>query len=256
MNRFPTIGGARGIFEIFVPGVFLLLNVVAAIYMFPLVSYETRSIMVEIGSNPVIGLIVLVSFGYLMGVILRLFRAEAADRMSAWFLRIVDRRAWGGETENNRYAYEKFPYSECLETVCNRWMHDNAISFYNDVWKGKASKSLFNFCKIIITISDERSASEIYSAESLSRYISGMLYALAASTILLLGVWITDLVVTDSSNVALIFVIILYLFGIFAILRNFRFIRLKEVETIFAVSFKNRKLFYISSNSNSTGKIM
>lgn len=32
----PTIGGAQGIFEIFVPGMFLLLNLAVVVYLFPL----------------------------------------------------------------------------------------------------------------------------------------------------------------------------------------------------------------------------
>ena len=39
----PTIGGARGIFEFFVPGVFLLLNLGFATYIFPFTDAETKN---------------------------------------------------------------------------------------------------------------------------------------------------------------------------------------------------------------------
>jgi hypothetical protein len=51
MDKIPTIGGARGIFEIFVPGIFLLLNIVATLYEFPFVEDESRARIVTISKN-------------------------------------------------------------------------------------------------------------------------------------------------------------------------------------------------------------
>ena len=35
MERIPAVGGARGIFDIFVPGAFLLFNLSMALYLWP-----------------------------------------------------------------------------------------------------------------------------------------------------------------------------------------------------------------------------
>jgi len=83
MNTIPTIGRARGLFEIFVPGVFLLLNLGVALYLLPLDRSFLSWNPSDWVSPPVFGTIVTISFGYLLGIILRVFRANFADRISA-----------------------------------------------------------------------------------------------------------------------------------------------------------------------------
>ncbi|GAI26286.1 unnamed protein product, partial [marine sediment metagenome] len=50
----PTIGGARGIFEIFVPGVFLLLNLAVAVFLLPFIDEDTKNFFLDYASNPVL----------------------------------------------------------------------------------------------------------------------------------------------------------------------------------------------------------
>ena len=103
----PTIGGSRGIFEIFVPGTFLLLNLSVIVYMFPFTDEETRRLIAAGASNPASALIIAISFGYLMGVLLRLFRTDLPDNLSAAWLRIFTRR--GNPKETKLWATEEFP---------------------------------------------------------------------------------------------------------------------------------------------------
>jgi hypothetical protein len=100
----PTIGGAKGIFEIFVPGLFLFLNFVLVLYLFPFTEKETNSLISLCISNQILGLVITISFSYLIGVILRLFRTDLADEWSAKFIRKFKHGA------NKLYAVEKFPY--------------------------------------------------------------------------------------------------------------------------------------------------
>ena len=65
----PTIGGARGIFEIFIPGVFLFLNLTAVVYLFPFIDEDTKNYLLSCSSNPFLSLIIIICFGYLIGVI-------------------------------------------------------------------------------------------------------------------------------------------------------------------------------------------
>jgi hypothetical protein len=88
----PSLGGARGVFEIFVPGVFLLLNVALITYVTPgLPEAQARAkYCVEKGG---LGIIVTGVFGYLFGMLLRLGRCEAVDQLSAKWARVFNRRA-------------------------------------------------------------------------------------------------------------------------------------------------------------------
>lgn len=243
MNNIPTIGGARGIFEIFVPGIFLLINLVVVVYLFPYIDNTTWKDIVTWISNPILSLVIVITFGYLIGVILRMLRTESADNWSARFLRLYDSNARKGKNRLNLYAYEKFPYVGWLGVVCERHLPTTAIDFYNRVWAERNSRSFFNFCKIIIISEDQRAANEIYSTEALSRYISGMYYALLIASFLIASVGTLRFLASGRMTVGLLIMLSLYLFAILGILKNFRFIRIKEVEIMFAASFKNRHLF-------------
>jgi hypothetical protein len=122
-----------------------------------------------------------------------------------------------------------------------------AHSFYNKTWGSrrleKQNKQFFNFVKIIISTSDEKAAAEIYAAESLTRYISGMFYALLFAFLLVTTTVISNYVASDRILSGLIFILIGYLFALVEILAHFRFIRIKEVETVFAASYKNKSIF-------------
>ena len=243
----PAIGGARGIFEIFVPGVFLLLNLSAAIYLFPYTDDDTKRLIVSGASNTILVLVIGICFGYLIGVLLRLFRTDLPDKWSALWLRRFDRHALEGKGRFKLYATEDFPYISWIGETCKQYLPSEVQTFYDKVWAGRKqaghNKQFFNFCKLMISSTDERSANEIYAAESLSRYISGMFYALVFAFILILATVVIRYFVLGQTMVGLIILLLAYLFAIEEILRHYRFIRVKEAEAVFTASFKNRAIF-------------
>lgn len=243
MNNIKTVGGATGIFHIFIPGIFLLLNFVGGLYFFPLTSSETKKQLLDVFANPALSLIITTSFGYLIGVVLRMFRSELADLWSAKFLRRYDKNAKGPECLENMYAYEKFPYSDWVGHLSNR-LPESAQIFYKEIWSQHKTKTFLNFCKVLIISEDERAANEIYASESMCRYISGMFYALLASFGILYCVIIADLLIIHKTNEMLVGLVVGYFIAILGILWNFRFMRLKEVKTVFSAAYKNSHLFY------------
>jgi len=236
----PTIGGTRGIFEIFIPGVFLLVNIGGAFYLLPYTDQATKDSLLTAISNPVLGLIIIICFGYLLGILLRLFRMEIPDNLSAWWLKTFSRKARVGKGQYKLYATEDFPYIGWMEQVCKEYLPPEAMQFYKKEWVNRKrdgrNKQFFNFSKILIASCDERAASEVYAAEALTRYIAGMFYALSMA-ILLIGlalVWNFSLTGQVSSGPVII--LGFYFLAILVIIQNFRRIRIKEVEVVFSAS--------------------
>ena len=243
----PTIGGARGIFEFFVPGVFLLLNLGFATYIFPYTDAETKNGIAAAASSPALALTIGISFGYLIGVVLRLFQTDLPDRLSAAWLRTFDRRARHGDRKFKLWAIEQFPYFGWIEQTCRLYLPSEALDFYQNTWgqrkQGQQNKQFFTFIKMMITSDDERAADEMYAAESLCRYIAGMFYALCFACLSLLIPIIVSYLGFGQVLISLIIVLAIYLFMIIEILAHYRFLRIKEVEIVFAASYKNRDLF-------------
>lgn len=263
----PTIGGTRGIFEIFVPGVFLLLNITLAIYLFPLTDDATKAQMIAFTASPVLSLSIIVVFGYLIGVLLRLSRAESPDRWSSRYLRsklwLQPRvKTWirlkrfdsKSRKANDRlilYTHEEFPYIRWIGVVCQQAMPADAHAFYRKFWakrKGKKhNRQFFNFCKVIINSTDDKSAKEIYAAEALSRYIAGMFYALVIAFLILAVTEFSRYMFGLERKTILDLILVSYLFAIRSILRHYRILRIKEVEIVFVASFRNKSAFEASS---------
>lgn len=244
----PTIGGARGIFEIFVPGTFLLLNLGLVVYLFPFIDDETKRLIAAGASSPVIALVIAVVFGYLIGVLLRLFRTSIPDRLSAAWHRRFYRRARRSNGEPELWISEQFPYIGWIGEECKRYLPPKALDFYNKTWAPRSregqNREFFNFCKIMMTSSaDERSSDEIYCAEAFSRYISGMFYALIVSISLMLATVILRFFVLGQVMTGMVIILCAYLIATGVIIKYFRFMRIKEVGTVFAASFKHRCLF-------------
>ena len=250
----PTVSeNARGIFDIFVPGMFLLLNLGLVIYLLPFVDNETKNFIETSFTNPAFFLIIAIGFGYLIGVLLRLLRTEYPDKWSSRWLQIFDRGARQNNGELVLWASEEFPYIGCLEIVCKRYLSPEALDFYTKIWAPRKTegqnRQFFNFCKVLINSKDERAASEINTAEALSRYIAAMFFALAVSCCLLLITFILRIIFLGQGMTGLIVIIFIYISAMIIILHYFRFVRIKEVEIVFAATFKNRAVF---ENSETT----
>jgi len=243
----PTIGGARGIFEIFVPGMFLLLNLGIVVYMFPYTDNETKNLIATAASSPAIALVIVVGFGYLIGVLLRLLRTESPDQWSAAWLRKFDADARQENGQFKLWATEDFPYIGWMAEVCKEYLPPDAQAFYDEVWakrkRAGQNKEFFNYCKVLINSKDERAANEIYAAESLTRYMSGMFYALVVAFILILVTIPLRYFLASQLTIGLVIILIAYLVAIVEIIQHFRFIRIKEVQTVFTATFQNKELF-------------
>jgi hypothetical protein len=243
----PAIGGTRGIFEIFIPGVFLLLNLGMAVFLFPFLDPETKQLLENGVNNSGLIIAVLACFGYLIGVILRLFQADALDRLSSgWMLRF-QRKTNLAFNQYRLWAAENFPYVGWIGEVTTRYLPEEAQKFYKDTWAKRrldgSNKQYYNYCKVLIASKDINAAAEIYAAESLTRYIVGMYYALTFSFVLIAAVIITRLIYLHTSTTGLLILLVAYLLAILAIVSRFRYVRTKEVEVVFAACFKNKELF-------------
>ena len=390
MRGIPAIGGASGIFEVFVPGLFLLLNLIGVIFFLPFPQKQIEESIFKIFASPALSLVIVIGFGYLMGVLLRIFRAEAADKWSGKYLRLFDKNCRGGEKRRNLYAYQLFPYVGWLGVISQRSMSNDVLEFFYKYWanfkftdlaiKGlksektvsytlsnktidrlkltdfpekfipklekkiehkrigegsfinfvekvignelnksnrnkilKASEkelikefpkdiinkiefqlmeqtfkskntflsaiakvigknqtakfeaellkwgclwgkdkdsSFFNFCKTMIISSDDKLANELYSRASLSRYISGMFYALISASWLVFGTVVLQLYLKSTINPSLVLIFFVYIVAIVGILRNLRFMRISEAQTVFYASFKNQAVFEIETSQN------
>ncbi|MEK6409485.1 MAG: hypothetical protein AABN34_21380 [Acidobacteriota bacterium] len=240
MNTVPTIGGARGVFEIFVPGVFLFANLLGCVYGLSFTDAGTRALITGLASTPSLTILVSVPFAYLVGVILRLFRADRCDRLSMLFLRLIRSKA---RRATGDWARESFPYNKWLGAVAQERLPAGADEFYRSIWKDRTTKQFINFCKVVVACGDPAAAVEIYVAESLTRYISGMFYALLLATVMMLALAASTAFAEGRVHGPALLLTAFYVAGVLVILRSFHFIRIKEVETIFAASFKNRHLF-------------
>jgi hypothetical protein len=239
MKDIPGIGTAKGVFDIFVPGVFLLLHVVAFIVLCagsdPFIRNLTNSSM----SSTLLTTAAFVCFGYLVGVLLRLLKTEMPDKLSGLFCAFLWRksRAEGHTT----YLKEPFPFFEYLKHVTSKKLPPDAHLFFMDCWSPCADKSksgnrqFFNYCKLIINAEDERSGTEVYAAEAMTRYVSSMFYALLGAMVL------TILMAISLSSTVLYFIAVAYVFAVLVILWNLRLLRFKEAEAIFAVTFHNHR---------------
>ncbi|MBN2583608.1 MAG: hypothetical protein JXL80_11105 [Planctomycetes bacterium] len=276
----PAIGRVRGIFGIFVPGLFLLVNFSVCVYSAVDRTGDTGQFLRHCATEPTMGLVMAIGLGYLMGVILRLLQTDVADRCSAWWLRrfslhvrqeelppadpaekginragqrvcrmvrVACRRLRRPRGAPLLYATENFPYISWLGYVCKRDLPDEARAFYQDVWLPRAqlhrsNREFFNFCKTILSSLDERASFEVFAAEDMSRYVAGMFYALIAATLSMLGAFVVMCLRGEFMGVFLV-VAGIYLFAVWRILNRFRILRIKETQTLFAAMFRHSDKF-------------
>jgi hypothetical protein len=218
----PTIGGTRGIFEIFVPGTFVIINLGIFVYLSPFIDKNTKDLLATVSSNSVLGIIAVICFGYLFGVLLRLLSVDLPDNLSAVWLRWFNRNARKEQANYQLFSTEAFPYIGWIEEACKQCLPPEASDFYGETWAkrkprgkpGVQNKQFINFLKVMIASNDERAANEIYAAEALTRYIAGMFYALTFSFILTLAVFMLHTIVSGQIMSVLVIISLLYFIAI------------------------------------------
>ena len=238
---------ARGFFERLMPGVFVLVNILVTFGVF-MSAFGTEHLQEETRlflMNPSYALALTLSFGYLLGVVLRLFRTQLVDSWSAWFIGTV-RPSW----RNEPFINAPFFFNDWMREKCQSRFSPAVVDFYDRYWAsrylsdGSKNTSFFNLCKALITKVDRESASEVFAAEALSRFVAGSFYALALSFVLVL----VDAIVVfpyfgPQLGYLTLGVALIYFLLILGILREFRFLRCKEVDVVFNACFVNRKEF-------------
>jgi hypothetical protein len=240
----PKIGRTQGIFEIFVPGLFLLLNIVGACYLCPWFPFQTRSLLLEIGKNVALSVVVVISFGYFVGVLLRLMKTNFVDKASSWWAWNMFGK-WKGHPKEQ--YFEGIPYFSYLEWECSTMLPPEATKFLKEVWLKRTSKSagsifykdnreFFNYCKTIINDNDSPNVDAVFAAEALTRYVASIFNALCISMIILLVVLFSRFGHIPCFMISSI--IVFYLLGAIIILRNFKFLRMKEVDLVFTATLK------------------
>jgi hypothetical protein len=262
MKDVPTIGGARGVFEIFVPGVFLLVNIVGAIYLFPWISGEVIGGLNRLSANTAAAIVITVCFGYLCGVVLRLQRADLADNASAWWIRRFNPRAKRPEGTPDLYwswATDEVPFIRWIGEMCEIYLPSEAKQYYSKEWgcrlrdrqsltKSKQNKQFLNLCKVAIS-KDRSLAAEVYTAEALTRYVVCMFYALVIASVLAASTAVLNLAsgIAGKASFAAAtgagITCCAYLLATWLIVKNLRFVRIKEVETLFYACYvKNLRM--------------
>jgi hypothetical protein len=248
MDTPPAVGTGKGLFDIFVPGVFLLLNLGGALFILPLAHGLLVWQPTGWAGSAVIGTTLGISFGYLLGVILRVLRVNAADRLSALFLQYYSWRPWRRSVHSPAYLTDRFPFIDSLRIRCHRDYPQSAAAFFDEVWAkandGGGGQAFFNLCKLMVISEDERMAAEINAAEALTRYMASICYALAMSWIAWSGAALWLALTVHAVPMPVFFLLVTYVLAIAVIMRNLRLVRLKEVETVFGAAFKCRGVLF------------
>lgn len=243
MQNIPSIRQSSGVFEIFVPGVFLLVNYLAAIFI--AVYPELQKIPPPAPAETIaFGLILFTCLGYLFGMALRLLKTSRPDRLSGWLnlLRCKILRK-----QPPLWVIEPYPYIGWSSIKIQKDLPPQVHQFYLEFWKDRKTVSentrFINYCKNLLNVKDNPITVEIAAAEATLRFLSGMFYSLIISIIVLIGV-ITTTNSGASCRQYIIFIVILpYLICLYIITSNFRLFRLKEVDIIFDATYQNKDLF-------------
>ena len=255
------VSNFRGFFEILMPGLFLVLNVIlSSIILGSSIAPELIPAIkssIKYLSNPAI-ILLLIVIGYLFGVVLRLLKTTNIDTYSKDYISRLKPKK-----RDSSYLTEDFFYGKWMEEKIRDRLPKEAALFYEKNWGDKdkknaqANTTFFNFCKTIITKHDPQSGNEIFAAEALSRFVAGSFYALIISFLLMLlnAICVYKLFSLRAGLLPLI-IAFGYAYLIHVILAQFRFLRCKEVDTVFNACFANREhfafLFPCISNSVDT----
>jgi hypothetical protein len=266
----PTIGARKGIFEIFMPGVFLFVNVAANIYLFvKIVSpqrlekiYDIFRLYFKDGFGPaIIGstilLVVIIVYAYLCGILLRLFPIRHVDKLSRWWLLLWE------SNENKWGPIGIFPYKDTLEKVTSEKLITGLFDFFNKSWKYSVNGlEYFNYCKNAVIMNlknNNETAIEIYALEAMTRYMADMLYALFISMTLMIGN--TALIILsllqeqrpfENTLFWMIIIFPIYLILILSLLYRFRSMRLNEVWAVFEASYFLNKEYLFARKKTKT----
>jgi amino acid transporter len=108
----PSIGAAKGLFEMLVPGVFLLLNLGFFLNYLSAQYWEKSLVFDIVKGNTALVLIAIIVLGYLIGVVLWIIGADIPDFLSTKLRR----------SGQDPYYEENFPYINSLGSIIKLYL--------------------------------------------------------------------------------------------------------------------------------------
>jgi hypothetical protein len=246
----PTIGGARGIFEVLLPGAFLQVNVIVLIALAPFFDKASMVAVEKMCSNAIFLAVFFVAVGYFAGMIINIMRTGTVDYISSifvkYFLGFVVRYVPRGKVKYEEvvcYSGLRFPYTKWIGHIVENYLPGESCSFFRSTWEGRDSKEYFNYIKAILLLDGGSQMVEILTAENISRYLANIFYSLVLSLFMSVVVFLYKVLLLEEYSFILTAVIMFYAFSIYEILKNFRIVRIKEAMVVFTASYKNKHLF-------------
>lgn len=265
-----SITEVRGFFEVFLPGLFLLLHITLLICCAAPAAREAVNKWLQTQGNLwAAALAVGLPAGYLLGLVLRLGRTGPADERSGprcWRgpgkkLISAAEDWWGtgsqdidGEPfrlDDKGPRQEGFPYPALMMQRVAAHLGPEALSFYTSIWIQQSDRPFvktdlfrFNFLKNLVALVDISAAKEILAEEMRTRHAAHTCYALFFSALALWGsalfVFIRGPVRLEGGILLTCLAIgeLLVLFR--SLLPNLRLLRIGEVEKVFTCCFGNR----------------
>jgi hypothetical protein len=238
----------HGLFEILLPGSFLLVNIIAFLCIAAGVTVPAQMLpgaehwgFVE--AVPMLGA------AYILGMVLRMCRTEIPDRVSALFIAHI----WPRIGADDVFVKDVFFYGNWMKERYLPRLPEAATTFFVQFWqphylppergRSNMNSQFFNFVKTMIQKLDPGMAEQLRNAEAVNRFIGGSFWALAASAVLMAAatvcLYFQRSAVPWAPRLAL-GTTLAYTLLLGGIARHFRYLRSKEACWVFEASFALR----------------
>jgi hypothetical protein len=220
MSGFLQPLGRRDVFGFLLPGTILVS--ISAYILWGVIASLQLPVGSLLSGNEFFLTVVFLAFAYLLGGMLRLFSADDVDKKSRKYLLNEwnkERRteithagppgfekkrlelARGGDVADIPDGFDDwlwradyFPYSAWMNRFWRIYDFRDVLNFYLENYKLRmwpdnpvSNKSFFNYCKLVVSGSNEALANEIDTAEGQTRFFAGTVTALLLSTRLLIA---------------------------------------------------------------------
>jgi hypothetical protein len=236
----------QGLFEILLPGSFLFVNLI----VFVCVTGGAGSLDQLRGVAEKWGLveaIPILGVSYILGMILRMFRTEIPDLVSAWCLGHIPPRL-----KEPNYLKDRFFYKEWMtERYMPSLKLPAATKFFKEEWAYRyqdpglglrnPNTQFINFMKTMLLTIDKDISAQLSATEAVSRFVASSFWAL----LICAGLLTIDSCLLlaqgrgDEARVSLVLLLV-YVAVLYGVVRHFRYLRCKEVCMVFDASFAHR----------------
>lgn len=251
-----ALGDVKGFFEVFLPGLFLLLHVAVLLYCLGPLGPAGRLLSWLLSGGLGVATAIGLPLGYVIGLALRLGRTSFADRVSGKLVflttgrelyRLADEWLEARQIDLRKpIRREGLPYANFMLARVAVSLPPEALTFYESVWtdpprvREKINLQRFNFLKTLVASADEQAAKEMFASEMMVRHAAHMCYALFYAAVLL-----CISAVLPGAKASGIRAILLLVGGgegllLASLLTNLRLLRISEAELVFTCCFRNR----------------